>query len=253
MKISRSFSKLLTAFLLGFGPVTGYSEIETYYYSGSVSGYTEVDLTPEGFGVGGLDATFGALTETVYYDPVAQTLQTVGSVTVIVNPSSGSFNIRSMPPFPEESGSATLTVGNNGSFSFNTAFALHGSDLSGDLLVPVSGSGIYNGQAFTGNWNIDIPLAFHIISDSPTSLAFSESAWEGGSHGQNVVPETDLEDGTGDGTYYYSWQLTDAVATAVPDPATPVPEPATPAMNLMLLIPFGASAFRQLREKLRTS
>ncbi|MGO8699602.1 MAG: hypothetical protein ACLQVY_18030 [Limisphaerales bacterium] len=241
MRIGRPFLELLTAFILGFGPVTGYSGIETYYYSGPITGFTGVDLTPEGLGSGGFSASFGTVSETLYYDPVASLLEQVGSVTL--NSSSKFFNIQSPFFLPSESGSATLTVGNNGNFSFDITGSITGSDCLAQLLVPVSGSGTFNNQPFSGSWNIDIPMVTDLIAATPTSLTFSQSALEGAQQGQNVIPGTDLKDAADDGTYYYSWQSADAVATTVPDPAMP-------AMNAMLLLPFGASAFRRCRKLL---
>jgi hypothetical protein len=221
MKISRTL-QIAATLIPGLAPVTGHAQSQTYYYSGPVSGYTGVDLSPDGMGYDspGYDVTFGTLTETLYYNPAAQTLEQVGSVTV--SPSSGSFNIEGGIFTPGESGSATLTVGNNGSVSFDNTFGgfAIGSGVSygSSLSVPVSGSGIYNGEAFSGSWNIYIPLFAEPVAISLTSLTFSEFAFEGAQQGSLVIPGTDLVDGVSDGTYYYSWQQENAVASAVPEP-----------------------------------
>ena len=233
--------QIVATLILGFGLVTGHSQ--TYYYSGPVSGYTEVGLTPGSGAVGGFLASFGTLTETLQYDPMAQILEEVGSVTV--NPSIGSFNIvGNAPPFSGPHGeltmlgSANLTVGNNGSFSFDRTIQL--SFGGGDLLVPVSGSGVYAGQAFAASWNIDLHnIGTQIIAVSPTSLTINEQNVTGG-YGEYVIPDiggTGLCDGTSDGEYYYSWQLDNVVAMAVPEP------------NFLALLVLGLSALAFLRPR----
>ena len=136
-----------------------------YSYSGPISGYTDVDLTPGGLGIGGFVANFGTINETLYYNPTAETLREVGSVTV--NPANGSFNINGSF-FEPGSGSANLTVGNNGGFSFDDTcnFMLPGL-FDSTLLVPVSGSGTYDGQAWAGSWNLDLQLAEQILAKLP--------------------------------------------------------------------------------------
>jgi len=230
MKINRTL-QMWAALILGIWPATAHCQTQAYYYSGPVSGWTEVNLNPAGHGEGGFGPTFGTITETLYYDPTAQTLEQVGSVTV--SPSTASFNMQGDPIFdPNESGSATLTVGNGGSISFDNTFGevAIGSGVRGldFLLVPVSGSGTYNGQAFSGSWNFQILLSAEISAITPTSLTFSEFQWPNGNLGPgsygvmqgqiDVIPGTDLGDGRDDGAYYYSWQENDVVATAVPEP-----------------------------------
>ncbi|MGO8698574.1 MAG: hypothetical protein ACLQVY_12735 [Limisphaerales bacterium] len=242
----RPVLRTLVAVILSLGSEAGYSQIQTYYYSGPVSGYTDVELTPGGAGYGGFSTSFGTVTETLYYSTVYNTLQQiVGSVTV--NPSSGSFDIQSGPFYPpSDSGSATITVGNNGSFSFDI-LPNGSSTFTGPLLVPVSGSGTYNGQSFSGNWDIDIPMVTYLTAATPTSLTFSQSGFQGAQPGQDVIPGTNLRDANSDDTYYYSWQVSDAVATAVPDP------PCTMISGALLLLPLGSSGFRLLRHKFQSA
>jgi hypothetical protein len=241
MKISQTL-QIVATLILGLGPVSGHAQ--TYYYSGPVSGFTEVDLTPGAGSIGGFRTYFGTLTETLYYDPVTLTIREVGSVTV--SPFSGSFDIVGTdPPFSGPHGegvvlgSATLTVGNSGSFSFDRTGGLFPNGAS-DLLVPVSGFGIYQGQEFSGSWNIDLyRLATSIDAISPTSLTFSEFNEWNGRGGAVVMPgigRGGLIDGTSDGVYYYSWQLNSAVAT--------VPEP-----NSLSLLVLGLSALAFLRRR----
>src|SRR5258708_15903272 len=147
MKFSRILQVTATV-LLGLGPVTGYSQTQTYSYSGPISGYTEVNLTPSGFGQGGFIVNFGTITETLYYNPTAKTLREVGSVTV--NPSSGSFNIYG-PFFNPGSASANLTVGHNGGFLFDDTFHfISPGRFDSTLLVSCSGSGTFYAQPLVG-------------------------------------------------------------------------------------------------------
>jgi hypothetical protein len=220
MRFNRILQMAATVILV-LGPLAGHAQNQTYQYSGPINGYTEVALTPEGLGFGGFNADFGTVTESLIYNPVAQTLQEIGSVTV--NPSSKSINITGSFFTPGESGSATLTVGNGGSFSFDTTFnsvGVTGVDPVANLFVPVSGAGTYNGQAFAGSWDLDIPLELTSFSDSPTSLAFTESSINGAANGGGVVPGTDLVDGSSDGTYYYSWSQDPVVTEASTPDAT---------------------------------
>jgi hypothetical protein len=229
MKTTRVF-RIAAALALGLGQITGRSQ--TYHYSGPVDGYTEVDLSPGGFGTGGFVADFGTINETLYYNPVAQTLQQVGSITVI--PSSGSFNITGSSFTELGSGTATLTVGNHGSFSFDVESAL---DEGINLLVPVSGFGIFNGQPFSGEWDIVIPMAAQLDSVSPTSLLFDDSTFMGAPYA-GAGPGLGLEDGCSDGTYYCGFDLGVAEATAVPEES-----------NTLSLIGFGLSVLTFLRRR----
>lgn len=229
MKIHQTF-QVVAALILMMGSVTGQSQIQAYYYSGPVIGYTEVDLTPSSGYSGGFSVTFGTLTEILYYDPVTQTVTNeVGSLSF--SPASGSFDIVRFSPWPQAVvGSANLTVGDNGSFSFNRtpAPSIFGNPSRSSILhVPVVGYGSYEGQAFSGSWNIDISLNLTVDAVSSESLTFSElagnSAYGLGASGGYVVipgigPTGGLKNGTDDGTYYYRWQLDHVEATAVPEP-----------------------------------
>jgi len=82
---------ITAAVLLGFGKVTGQSL--PYYNSSPVSGSVEAALTPEGMGDGDFVATFGTLTETLYYDSAAQTLQAERTVTLGPNVSGQAMDV----------------------------------------------------------------------------------------------------------------------------------------------------------------
>jgi len=242
MKIGRKLL-LLGTLILGLGQGIGRSQ--TYYYTGPITGYIDAELTPGGHGQGGFQATFGTITETLYYDPIAQTLEQIGFITV--SPFNGSFNITS-GPFPiVVMGSATATVGNSGSIPFDITFAGAGIgtySTGPSLLVPVSGSGIYNGQPFSGNWNLYMNLGLDISAVSPTSLTFTEHPVSGPSlgesPGQPVIPGTDLSTGNNDNNYFYSWSQNSIQAMAVPEP------------DSISLLAFGVSALALLRPRLRS-
>jgi hypothetical protein len=227
MRISR-VSKIAAILFIGLGSIAGQAQVQTYYYSGQVSGFAQMCLTPGPGYTGAFMADFGTISETLYYNSIAQTLEEVGSVTL--NPSGNSFNIQNtmVGGPPDYVGSANLTIGNNGCFSFDyTAKAQYpGGTLGGDLLVPVTGSGSYQDQAFAGSWNVDLPLNIQIIAASSTSLTFSQFGDNGlgqvyGVPGQEVLPVSGLYnglcDGTGDDTYYMRWDQDSIVASAVPD------------------------------------
>ena len=244
MRINRTLP-IVATLILGLGQVTESSQ--TYFYSGPINGWMQVALTPGGVGNGGFTATFGTLTETLYYDPVAGTLEEVGSVTV--SPSSGSFSIDSANSLPPESGSATLTVGNDGIIPFDIIFAGLGSPSvnNANILVPVSGSGSYNGQSLAGSWNLDVQLLLTSYAVSPTSLTISEfqapNAFPGGigaGGAQFVIPGTDLATGVNDGTYYYQWGQDSIVAMATPEP------------NSLTLLILGLSVLAFSRLRLRS-
>jgi hypothetical protein len=256
MKISRSLKIVATFILLELGQAIGQAQIETYSYSGPLGGNVEVALTPGPGYVNGFVADFGTISETLTYNPVAQTLQEKGSVT-LSPPASGSFNIYDSLQLNTVVGSATLTVGNNGSFSFDSLFSNDspfGSSLpflGTELLVPVSGTGTDNGQAFAGNWNIQLPLTIDIISASPTSLTFSQYGNNGlgrlseaPSQGVVQVPGliNGLQDGSDDDNYFYEWDQDSIVATALPEPGTMI-------VDAMMLLPFGAGTMRMLRKR----
>jgi hypothetical protein len=239
MKIGRT---LQLVGILAFGLGQGIGHSQTYYYSGPITGFIDAELTPNGLGQGGIGVTFGTVIETLYYNPESQTLEVAGSVAL--NPYNGSFNISSAPFQQPESGSATLTVGDSGSIPFDMTFpsAGVGSYSGGNLLISVSGSGIYNGQAFSGNWNLEMNLGLDISAVSPTSLIFTEHPVSGpgygASHGEPVIPGTDLQTGNNDGTYGYSWSQNSIVAVAVPEP------------NPLSLLALGVSALASLRLRL---
>lgn len=223
MKFVSRIAPIMTALVLALFPTASYSQSEIYYYSGSLSGQFDCGLSPGSGYSGQIEPYLGSISETLYYDPTAQTLEQVGTLTV--NPSSGSFNMDG--GYPETTvGSATLTVGDNGIISFDTTLSLvEGPNNPGGYFpIPVSGSGVYEGQPFSGNWDIDLPLGVTIISATPSSLTFSQQP-DGILVGQIVISGSGLGGGLrdgagGDNTIHYFWDQSDVVATAVPEPAS---------------------------------
>jgi len=70
----------------------------------------------------------------------------------------------------------------------------NGYDFNSTLSIPISGSGVYNGQAFAGSWNLLIPIDLQVNASTPTSLTFSEENANGATRGSMVVGGTDLVD-----------------------------------------------------------
>jgi len=217
---------IMAAMMLWVMDASAQSQLQTYYYSGPVNGQMDVGLSPGAGYSGQFEAYFGNVTETLYYDLGAQTLEEVGSVAV--SPASGSFDMDSTLFYPPTSvGSANLAVGFKGSISFDILFTgnprVPGSlPTSGDFLVPVSGSGLYEGQAFSGNWNVDLPLSLRIISATSGTLTFSQYAGISGTgsvFGQPVLPNGLMDGAGGDDTIFYSWNQNSVTAT-VPEPGT---------------------------------
>jgi hypothetical protein len=223
MKFNSTY-QIWAALVFGIWPVAANCQVQSYYLSGGGGGWVDVDLSPEGQGVGGFRTDFVLENETLCYDPAANTLEIAGMG--VATPASDSFTISGQVwPNPPESGSATLTIGTGGSFSFDTTSHLPpgpvGSATSeANLFIPVSGSGTYDEQPFSARWSNYIPIVIRISSVTPTSLTFTQETSEGGLPGSGVVPGTDLADAADDGTYYYSWQMGSVTATAVPEPNT---------------------------------
>jgi hypothetical protein len=221
--------------------MTGFSQI--YDYSGPVSGDVSVELTPGGFGEGGFIAYPQTLNETLTFNPVACTLCVAGTITF--SHASGSFQISQSGTAPNpETGFGSAAIGQAGVVSFDYTSSFGGpyprsatgypEIFSENLLIPVSGSGVYNGQAFSGNWDIVLPLITTITYSSATSITMSEarSPVDGAPIGTQG-PGLGLLDGNSDGTYEFNW----GVGTTTVPVATPqvVPEP-----NCELLFCIGA-------------
>ena len=157
----------------------------SYYYSGPVSGWMEVGLNPassQGTRAG-FNVTYGTVTETLNYDASAQTLEEVGFVTLNPPSTSGTFNLLGSyvgnpitgGGYPVV-GSASLTVGNNGMFSFDYTYSLNESPVNYNLgiVMPVSGTANYLGQQLSGSWTLLIPAYPVVLAASPSSLTFTE-------------------------------------------------------------------------------
>jgi hypothetical protein len=198
---------------------------QAYSFSAPISGRSDVALS---FGTGSIGSgytVFGILNETLYYDPTAQTLRQVGSVTL--SPVSDAFSIWCQSAYPDlpnpPTGTANLTIGDgSGTLSFDTGV----QNLSSywELSIPVNGSCtvVYNGQTNSGpvNYSVNLTLSTQILSADPSSLVLSEG-YDGFDDDETYVATIggwELYDGTDDGTYHYSWNLNSVTATAVPEP-----------------------------------
>jgi hypothetical protein len=221
---SNQLLRIVAGAMLCLGQVTAYSQNQIYQYSGPINGYTEMDLAPIEGGVGGTATTFGTLNETLTFNPVAQTLDEAGTVTV--SPTSGSFQMyTSFIAGSTLVGSATLTVGDgSGTFSFDTgpitAFGSGGGGygFNGTIQIPINGSGIYNGNAFSDSWFLDQPVQT-FITPGPTSAAISENGNGGSDFGEGAFP-AGLAPYTLDNTSSSHWELDNVTISAVPEAST---------------------------------
>jgi hypothetical protein len=114
-------------------------------------------------------------------------------------------------------------------------------DHSSALTIPATGSGTFNGEHFSGSWNLQIPINLMISAANPTSITFSESSPNGAAEGSVVVPGSDLEDANNDTTYEYSWRVSGE--------ATTVPEPPALVLIAMTLLPLAVLRRVSLRHQ----
>jgi hypothetical protein len=171
-------------------------------FSGPSNGQADVGLTPlqilDGPTTHGyFDIYFGDVTESITFDPIAQTLSTAGYVAV--TPSRGTFEIKE-----DESdtvlGTVTLMIGE---VSLDITYThAGGGDYYGDLLIPVSATGTYLGQQFSATWNEVLPLAIWVRSSTSDTVTFEqETDWDTSPIDQSmivgdiVVPQLGLTDG----------------------------------------------------------
>lgn len=217
---------------------TSSGNCQSYYYSGPVGGFVTANLsvnTVDFVGNSGFNVGFEGITETLTYNPVAQTLEQAGTLTL--SPSTESFGI--FNPVQDgggQVGTATLTVGNNGSVSFDTIStpvpsAGEVSYGAPDIVIPVTGVGVFNGQPFSASWNIEISqIETDILAVSPTSLTFNQEPYLGDAELPDgfAVTGTEVVPGLYDGgsydnqstKYVGEWDINSAVATAVPEPSS---------------------------------
>lgn len=232
-KSVRSFKKALTVVfsLLIMAPLD-VALGQIYSFSAPISGGTEVDLSFGTGSVGGGGTSFGTLNETLYYDPVAQTLRQVGSVTVnTVNIATPMYFVvydpRRFDGHNPPTGTANLTIGDgSGIVSFDTGIQSITQSCDWTLGVPVSGlcTFAYNGQTNSGpvNYSVNLYLDTQILSADSSSLTLSEgyNSFADYEAYAGTVGGFDLYDGTDDGTYHYSWNVGPITALAVPEPGS---------------------------------
>jgi PEP-CTERM motif len=167
MKIAKSLSITILS-LLGLAlPMTGESQV--YTLSTPISGGMSLSMSDAGYS-GSIGLTFNTLTETIYLDPVAQTIRQVGFVSVSPSAPNIVFNeSRQVPgqfPNPPQQVSATVTVNlglTGGGLSFdtgarpvtwnNTVQAYTVDSTIGNIPVSGSYSLLTGGQTYTGSFN----------------------------------------------------------------------------------------------------
>jgi hypothetical protein len=242
---------LVAGISISLAAVSGQGQIEMYDYSGEISGQVNIGLNPGPGWAGNIETYFTTDSETLYYNPAGE-IQAVGTLTL--TGSSGSFIMESVLPFSSPVGSATLNVGNNGVLSFDTTFtpAVNGPlppnylGLFGGVLdIPVSGSGTYNGEAFQGSWDLELPMYINLENVSSNSLTFTQGATPGrptgtGSIEGSVVVGDNLADGAGgDNEIEYNWDQVPNAATEVPYVPDQTSSLALSGLALLSLALFG--------------
>jgi len=237
MKKLPSFPIATAILIVLFTPVTTFSQ--TYRFSAAVVGgsyanygFTEVDLAfgPGSYDSNNRDAIFGTLNETLYYNPVADTVCQVG--TVSVDPTNFSFAITSRGPHSSY-GSADLNLSGDSTLAFDTGtMNLDGGQQAPmSLAIPVTGTVslvdiAQSGNNYTTNtyngpisYCFDINIDTTIQSASQQALTVSEYG-QAGPEGELVsVGGINLYTGAGgDNTSRYSWSVPTVTAEAVPEP-----------------------------------
>lgn len=166
------------------------------------------------------------------------------SIAVYLNPSTevGYLEIDETP------GSTVPQNDGSGDYSYSLWSAENGFNFTGNgtSITISSEDNLAIGTITTAGW-YDFNLGF-----STTGETLSVSGV--GSVTSSIVPGSDL---AGSGYLWFTeWggDFTDPGTLDVADlDATPVPEPTTIISGVLMLLPFGSSAFRQLRKKLQTA
>lgn len=208
------------------------ADCQTYHFSAPISGWSEIDLSFGAGSTGGRNMYFGTLDENLYYDPVANTLRQVG--TVSINQSNFSFGFSGASGY----GTANLNVLGDGTIAFDTGTlpAWGPTSWFWSLPVPVNGTVSYNyhpndpgqNQLYEGPIAYSFPLELYtkILSAGPEALTISQVDRNEGTglaamNAQRFfVGGTQLFTCTSDGAYHYSWQLPATTATVVPESST---------------------------------
>ena len=208
-------------------PVTGSCDLDVMDYSDFSSGQ---------FAHATSQISLNTLTETMYYDPVNQTLRQVGSVS-LNGPAnvSLSFVANAMSP---QTGTASVTV----DFSFpavlsfdTTCQSLSGANNEFILAPPtIPVTGIYSilagGQTLTGSFDYSLyfPSLVTDVSDlTPTALAISQTpigptGFPAPDIARGITADNGMQfnlvGGVSDGTYRSSWSLNPAAVNTIPEP-----------------------------------
>lgn len=260
--MNKRISVGLTSILLALGFAAS-GRCQTYFVSTPVSGNCDLDVNyfnPEatqwGPGFGG-SVSYGTLDDTLYYDPMSNTLRQVGTITL--NP--GTFSTQFTAYNWNGDNTSTMLTGlvsvslTIGTISFDTGVisaSLNGNFNLPYLVIPITGSYTLDtgGDEYTGVLSYDPPIpamdVTYISSVTSTSLTFSVS----GEAQENKLPvlasvtasngfDLILIGGGNDGGYYGGWSVPPVTAQAIPEPST------------LLLLLLGASSLMALRPRWR--
>ena len=207
---------------------------QTYHISTPVSGYVQVlfvdgaNTSPNRPVAGGL-CTLGTLDETLIYDPAADTLRQVGSLTLNTGYISSGFSESRMV------GTNWLTANLSTSLYLPSyvTFDNSGQNASYEVGCDIPITGSYevdaDGQTLTGQLGYDLGLSTYttISSVTSTSLTFQMSSGHGLADGPWMASVTasngldvNLIGGANDRSYYWSWSVGPVTAMVVPEPTT---------------------------------
>jgi hypothetical protein len=235
---------LALAFSAMFARLTLPVHGQTYSFSAPVTGYFGLDImdySPQDGGAPTIGTastiTLNTLTETLYYDPVTQTLRQMGSVSLNV-PTNVTLSFIEHVHVNSSPQTATVTV--NFSFppilSFDTGFQASSGATNEFIIapptIPITGtySILAGDQTLTGLFNYSLlfpSLVTDVSAITPASLVISQTPiGPMGFFAPNIARsvtaangmEFNLVGGISDGTYRSSWSLNPVTAIAVPEP-----------------------------------
>jgi hypothetical protein len=236
MKTLRKFTCSLAMIFLSMGAFVAHGQ-EMFYYSGPASGYIQAALGQIGVNEGSISTGFGAINETIQFDPVANTMLDTGTITLTSD--TGSFVMNGNP---DPIGTATVTVGVDGTipFSFTATLGAGSGVFLGVIEVPVSGFGTDQGQPFSGSWTLGLGVETVITASSASSIGIEQIQDMGVSPTIEMEVVNGLYDGTQGG-----W----GESLSVQGTATAVPEPELAWVSGLLLTAAGLGS-KSLRRRL---
>jgi hypothetical protein len=181
---------------------------------------------------------FGTLTETVYYNPTANTLDQIGSFTLSATEFSGSFQdnkVISGSVIPATVSVVYILNGGNSTVSFNSGFLSVGANPAMDWSIPFTESITVTtgGQNYSDILSGSIPEGNTITSISqftPESIVLSQGynsdyAQIFDSSDVDIVSASDgwfgdIFDGVDDGSLIETYNVGPVTANAVPEPGS---------------------------------